>query len=456
MIPIISIIGRPNVGKSTLFNKLTKTNDALIGNLNKITYDRKYGKFKWNKYNFIIIDTGGINKIKKNSIEKQILNQSLIAIEESDIILYMIDHKENLNQFDLQIISHLINRKKNIIIVINKIDIINKNKKQIINKNILGIKEIIFISAYYKKGINKLIKKIILVYKKKIYILNNLEKKENKIKSKKILNKSKFLAPIKIAIIGRPNVGKSTLINLITKEERMIVFNTPGTTRDHIYIPVEYKNKKYIFIDTPGICRNNKIKNKIIKFSIIKTLKTILKADIVLLIINISNIIYNQDLSLLEFILNNKKALVIAINKCDILSKSKQKEILEIIKIKLKFINFIKINFISALKNKGINNLFKSINETYKCIYIKINTSNLNNILKIITNKHQPKIINGKKIKLKYANVGGYNPLIIIIHGKRLELLTDSYKRYIIKNIQYKLNIIGNPIQIKFINNKKP
>lgn len=467
MTPIITLIGRQNVGKSTLFNRLTHTNNALVANFSGLTRDRQYGFAKFKNNEFIIIDTGGIYE-NKNHIEMKITNQSLLAINEADIIFFIVDARSNLMPEDQSIAKYLYNYKKITFLIVNKIDGLNYDIA-ISDFYSLGFSKIHAITATHGYGIKKLIENALIPFfykkEKKYNIITNNNHTTNIIKENNqiIKNNNNFQnnnnlnnIPIKLAIVGCPNVGKSTLINFLLKEERLIVYDTPGTTRDSIYIPMTFNNYKYILIDTAGVRKRNKIIKNIEKFSIIKTLKAIKDSHIVLLLIDACKGISNQDLSLLNFILNNGRSIVIAINKWDNINKKNQISIKNKLNFKLSFINFVQIHFISALYGNGIKNLFQSILKTYNSSIHHINTSLLNKIMHMAINNNQPPLLYGRRIKLKYAHSGGYNPLIIVIHGNQVNNLSNTYKRYLLNYFCYSLKIIGTPVRIIFKENKNP
>ncbi|QJC29798.1 ribosome biogenesis GTPase Der [Enterobacteriaceae endosymbiont of Plateumaris sericea] len=450
--PIVTIIGSPNSGKSTLYNLLTKTNKALVNNIPGFTRDRNYGYVKIHKYQFICIDTGSIisDNNAKNKIE---LNNSLVnkqtfkAIKESDLILFIIKGLY-LTNIDYEIIDKIRPYKKNIIIILNRNN--NYCEKEFYS---LGYK-IYNINIIDVHHINKLLL-LLLPYIKNIFRKKNLIKIKNFKYNNSIENNS-----IKLAIIGTPNAGKSTLINNILEEDRMIVNNIAGTTRDSIFIPIENMNKitkKYfnnlILIDTAGIKKKNKIKN--IEKNIIKdSFLSIKKSKIILFIIDGSKEIFShQDMSIINYIINQGKPIILVINKYDKIQFKNIKQIKEIIKVKFPFIPMI---FISAKYGLGLKKLFKLLFKIYNLTNQKINTSKLMKIMYLAINNFPPPMINNHRIKLKYIHVGKYNPLTLIIHGNQVKKLENNYKRYLSNFLYKKLNFFGIPIFLKFKENKNP
>ncbi|QCI24631.1 ribosome biogenesis GTPase Der [Buchnera aphidicola (Muscaphis stroyani)] len=449
MLPIISLIGRTNVGKSTLFNILTKSRNALVADYPGLTRDRQYGYiFLEKQKKGILIDTAGLD-IQLERIKKKAYVQTLKAIKESDLILFIVDAYDGLMPQEKNLSQFIRKYNKKIILIINKIDKSFKTSK--INEFYeLGFKNQHQISARCNQGISTLILKYLIPwinmnFKEKLNSqLNIKSQKENK-------------REIKIALIGRPNVGKSTLTNAFLKKKQMITCQIPGTTLDSISTPMTHRKKNYILIDTAGTVKKNKISNVIEKFSMIKTLQSIENANVVLLIIDASTkTISNQDLSLASFIVKTGKSIVVVINKYDLLHNTEKKRFKNLIEKKLQFLFFSRIHFISALKNMGIFNILKSVNEAYINSQNKISASILTKSMHIATKKHQPPIIKGRRIKLKYAHLGSFNPLIIIIHGNQIKCLPNSYKKYLINFFYNMFKIKGALIQIKFKENLNP
>lgn len=464
MMPIVALIGRPNVGKSTLFNQLTRTHDALVADFPGLTRDRKYGRAKWGSYEFIVIDTSGIDDIQEGS-KFYITKQSLVAIEEADIVLFMVDGRAGLVGEDQSIAKHLRSCEKTTIIVVNKIDGIDVDSS-VGDFYALGMSNIIPISASYGRGINNLLEKgVLLLMRAKLRLPVADEDKfkswlEDKTETRKQEEKKKpfnpQMLPIKLAIVGRPNVGKSTLTNCILGKERMVVSDMPGTTRDSVYIPIFRNKRKYVLIDTAGVRKRSKVTETVEKFSIIKTLQAIKDANVVLLVIDACEGISFQDLSLLSFILNSGRSLVIVINKWDRLSSNSLKKRGEILDCHLRFIDFARIHFISALHGSGINNLFESVNEAYQCANKRVNTALLTRIMRMAVEEHKPPLVQGRRAKPKYAHAGGYNPPVIIIHGTQVKDLSNNYKRYLMNYFRHSLKIRGTPLRIQFNEGTNP
>ncbi|QIE02267.1 ribosome biogenesis GTPase Der [Buchnera aphidicola] len=443
MIPMIVLIGRTNVGKSTIFNILTKTKNALVSNHQGITRDRQYGSIVL-KYNTkaILIDTAGFD-IQSNEIEIEAYKQTLKAIQESNLILFIVDAHAGLMPQENDIAKKIRKYHKKTILVINKID--GANSIPHINEfYMLGFKNIQQISAIHNRGIDTLKNKYLIPWIEKTFQKQQF--------NNEIIKK----LPIKIAFIGKPNVGKSTLINKILNKKRMITSYIAGTTRDSISTEIKYNNKNYLLIDTAGVSKNKRRTNIIEKFSIIKTFQTIEQSNVVLLIIDANVKICHRDLSLANFIINTGKGIIIIINKCDLLNAIEKKKIHKIIEQQIKFFHFLRIHFISALNNQGIFEIFNSIYESYQASQIKISTSKLTKIMHMATKKHQPPMIKGQQIKLKYAHLGSSNPLTIIIHGNRVKYLSSSYKKYLMNLFYNILRIKGAPIQIQFKENVNP
>lgn len=474
MTPVVALVGRPNVGKSTLFNRLTRTRDALVADFPGLTRDRKYGQAHIAGYQFIVIDTGGIDGTEEG-VEEKMAEQSLQAIEEADIVLFLVDARAGLTSADIGIAGYLRQRQhKTMVLVANKTDGIDADS-HIAEFYQLGLGEVMPIAASQGRGISALIEQVLAPVATKpdesavenpedsmqdewhgefdfsdendTALLDEAPEEEQADDSEK---------NIKIAIVGRPNVGKSTLTNRILGEDRVVVYDMPGTTRDSIYIPMERDGQQYTLIDTAGVRKRGKVTLTVEKFSVIKTLQAIQDANVVLLTIDAREGIADQDLSLLGFILNAGRSLVIVVNKWDGLNQDIKDQVKSELDRRLDFIDFARVHFISALHGSGVGNLFESVQEAYRCATRKMSTSMLTRILQMATEEHQPPMIAGRRIKLKYAHVGGYNPPVIVIHGNQTDKLPDSYKRYLSNYYRRSLKIVGSPVRIQFQEGNNP
>ena len=479
--PVVALVGRPNVGKSTLFNRLTRTRDALVADFPGLTRDRKYGQAHLAGYDFIVIDTGGIDGTEEG-VEEKMAEQSLLAIEEADIVLFLVDARAGLTSADIGIANYLRQRQnKTTVVVANKVDGIDADS-HCAEFYQLGLGEIAQIAASQGRGITSLMEHVLAPFAEQIAETTEESAVENADVFSEVTEFDEWdedfdfsneedtalldeeLAQeqtpdkqnIKIAIVGRPNVGKSTLTNRILGEDRVVVYDMPGTTRDSIYIPMERDGQNYTLIDTAGVRKRGKVHLAVEKFSVIKTLQAIQDANVVLLVIDARENISDQDLSLLGFILNAGRSLVIVVNKWDGLDTDVKDRVKSELDRRLDFIDFARVHFISALHGSGVGNLFDSVKEAYECATQKMTTSLLTRILQIAVDEHQPPMISGRRVKLKYAHPGGYNPPIIVIHGNQVDKLPDSYKRYLSNHFRRSLKIIGSPIRLQFQEGNNP
>jgi GTP-binding protein len=459
MIPVVALVGRPNVGKSTLFNRLTRTRDALVADFPGLTRDRKYGRAFLSGYEFIVVDTGGIDGTEEG-IETKMAEQSLAAIEEADVVLFMTDARAGLTAADLSIAQHLRSRQKTTFVVANKVDGIDADSACAEFWS-LGLGEVYQMAASQGRGVTNMIEYALTPYAEAMGIVRQgedevTEEREYTEEEAEAEQKRLQDLPIKLAIIGKPNVGKSTLTNRILGEERVVVFDEPGTTRDSIYIPMEREGREYVIIDTAGVRRRSKVHQVIEKFSVIKTLKAVEDANVVLLIIDAREGIAEQDLGLLGFALNAGRALVIAVNKWDGIDQGIKDRVKSELDRRLGFIDFARIHFISALHGTGVGHLFESIEEAYDSATRRVSTSMLTRIMQMSQDDHQPPLVNGRRVKLKYAHAGGYNPPIVVIHGNQVSRLPDSYKRYMMNYFRRSLKVVGTPIQLRFQEGDNP
>jgi GTP-binding protein len=466
MLPVVALVGRPNVGKSTLFNRLTRSRDALVADYPGLTRDRQYGKAEVEEHPFIVIDTGGIEGNEKG-IDALMAEQSLIAIDEADAVLFMVDARVGLTSADQGIASHLRKQDKKVFLVANKVDGIDADSA-VADFYSLGLGDVVHqIAAAHGRGVTQLLTLALTPHIAELGRPKVLENDEfdgdfeenidhDALDQKNIDDAPEETDTIKLAIIGKPNVGKSTLTNRILGEDRVVVFDMPGTTRDSVYIPMEHNGRPYTLIDTAGIRRRKNVTDIVEKFSVIKTLRAIEDANVCLLIIDAQEGISDQDLSLLGFILEAGRSLVLAVNKWDGLDDHVKDRIKSELDRRLGFIDFARIHFISALHGTGVGHLYESVEEAFVSATKRISTSMVTKILDMAVFDHQPPMHQGRRIKLKYAHAGGYNPPIIVIHGNLAKNLPPSYKRYLMNYYRKSLKIMGTPIRIEFRETSNP
>lgn len=436
MIPVIALVGRPNVGKSTLFNRFTKTQAALVADFPGLTRDRQYGQASFQNKPFIVVDTGGIG-VDDLAVDALMSKQSKQAIEEADYVLFLVDARAGLTPIDEEVAASLRKLNKPVFLVVNKVDGAEK-ELACLDFSRLGFHQVFPISASHGRGIHDLLSH--LCGTQEDVVLEEVEED----------------ASTKIAFVGRPNVGKSTLVNRILGEERVVVYDLPGTTRDSIAIPFSRDGQAYTLIDTAGIRRRARVFEKIEKFSIIKTLQSIKDAHVCLLLIDAKEGLTDQDLHLLGFIVEAGKGLVVAVNKWDGLDADHREMVRSELDRRLHFIKFAKISFISALHGTGVGTLFKDINEAYSSAIKRWSTPQLTRLLQDIVLQNPPPLVSGRRVKLRYAHMGGHNPPIIVIHGNQVDVLSETYKRYLTNAFSQHLQLVGTPIKIEFKGNVNP
>lgn len=454
MLPVVALVGRPNVGKSTLFNRLTNTRDALVADFPGLTRDRNYGQATWEQKQFIVVDTGGITG-DEEGIDAEMAHQSLRAIDEADVVLFLVDARAGLLPADIGIAEHLRKVNKKLFVVANKVDGIDGDSESA-DFYTLGLGTIHQIAAAHGRGVSLLLEQALTPLAEEFPDMQVQPKEvHEELDAEQQLERLKNL-PIKLAIVGKPNVGKSTLTNRILGEDRVVVFDMPGTTRDSVYIPLERDGREYILIDTAGVRRRKRVADAVEKFSIVKTLQAIEEANVVLMVIDAREGIADQDLSLLGYILNSGRSLVVAVNKWDGLSTDIKDDIKRELDRRLGFIDFARLHFISALHGSGVGNLFESVIEAYDSATQRVGTAMLTQIMEMAQAEHQPPMVRGRRVKMKYAHAGGYNPPVIVIHGNQVDDLPGSYKRYLMNYYRKSLKVMGTPIKIEFREGANP
>lgn len=440
MLPVIALVGRPNVGKSTLFNRLTRSRDALVADLPGLTRDRKYGEGRLGNCDYIVIDTGGISG-DEDGIDQRMAEQSLQAIDEANIVLFLVDGRAGLNPADEMIANHLRRQEKECWLVVNKTDGIDPDVAMA-DFYALGIGQPVPIAASHGRNVTMLMDEVLAPF-----IVEEDEEAEGE---------QEHDDSIRIAIVGRPNVGKSTLVNRMLGEDRVVVYDQAGTTRDSIYIPYERDGQDYTLIDTAGVRRRKNIKEAVEKFSIVKTLQAIKDANVVVSVIDAREGVTEQDLSMLGFVIDSGRALVVTLNKWDGMTSEDREHVKTQVERRLEFAGFARFHFISALHGTGVGNLYDSINEAYDCAMAKWSTNQLTKLLEDVVADHQPPAVNNRRIKLRYAHQGGSNPPIIVVHGNQTNALPGSYKRYLENRFIKYLKIKGTPIRFEFRTSDNP
>ena len=438
MIPVIAIVGRPNVGKSTLFNRLTKARDALVADYSGLTRDRKYGEGEFAGQRFIAIDTGGISG-EEEGIDSVMAMQSFLAIEEADAILFLVDCRDGLTVADEALAKTLRRKTVPVFIVANKIDGSNPDIA-LVDFYGLGFAKVYPLTASQGRGVKTLITEVLASFPE-----SQTPKEQQQAQS-----------GIKIAIVGRPNVGKSTLVNRLLGEERVVVYDEPGTTRDSIYINYERAGKPYTLIDTAGVRRRKNIKLSVEKFSIVKTLQAIDDSNVTVLLVDAREGLVEQDLHLLGYCIDAGRALVVGINKWDGIDQDQRSWIKRELERRLRFADFVDLHFISALHGTGVGKLYKSIERAYHSATDKLSTNALTRILEDAVADHPPPLVRGRRIKLRYAHPGGRNPPLIIIHGNQVDGLPRHYIRYLEKTFRRALDLHGTPINIELKSSDNP
>ncbi|MDC0535008.1 ribosome biogenesis GTPase Der [Francisellaceae bacterium] len=430
MLPVIAIVGRPNVGKSTLFNAITKSRTALVYDMPGVTRDRQYGEASLDEKPFIVIDTGGLSG-NDIAIDEHMANQSIQAIEEADQVYFVVDGKGGLTSADEYIASLLRTRNKETALVVNKVDGVQE-ECALSDFYQLGLGEPFPVSASHRKGINHLLEATLSE------ILNVSE--EDTVKPK----------GIKFALIGKPNVGKSTLTNRMIGDDRVVVYDQPGTTRDSIYIPFSRFDKDYTIIDTAGVRRKSKVGETLEKFSIVKTLQAIRDAHVVVIVIDARESLTDQDLHLIGFAIHSGRSIVVAINKWDGMKLDDKEQVKKQVDRRMQFVrDFADIYYISALHGTNVGHIFESIDAAYESANKKLTTTDLTNALKIAMEENQPPMSGRFRIKPKYAHLGGHNPPVIVIHGTQVDKLPNNYQRYLIKFFREAFQLVGTPLSLE-------
>ena len=441
MLPVVALVGRPNVGKSTLFNRLTRSRDALVADFPGLTRDRQYGEGRVGPRPYIVIDTGGFEPVKSQGIVKEMASQAELAIEEADVVIFVTDARTGLTPHDQRIAQRLRRANRPVILAVNKAEGLDAIVASEFYELSMG--EPLLISASHGHGVHGLIE----------LALGHCPEEEEEPEEETEEGK---LPKVKVAVAGRPNAGKSTLINALLGEERLLAFDMAGTTRDAIKVDFDYEGRDYCLLDTAGLRRKGKVFEAIEKFSVVKTLQAIADANVVILVLDAMEGITEHDAHIAGYVLESGRALVVAINKWEMLDSYERSRIDEEMEHKLYFLNWARQIRISALKRNGLNHLMKAVSDAHAAAFTKLSTPKLTRALIEAVERQSPPRVKGIRPKLRYAHQGGQNPPVVVIHGNALQAVPDSYRRYLEGWFRDKFDLAGTPLRIEFKINHNP
>ncbi len=436
MLPVVALVGRPNVGKSTLFNVLTRSRDALVADMPGVTRDRHYGICRGGDRPFMVVDTGGLVE-EVEGLAAMASRQVNVAIEEADAVVFVVDARDGLLPMDQSILKQLRRAGKTILLAVNKVDGLDESVAMIDFAR-LGIADPLPLSTAHGRGVSSLIDAL-------MSMLPEIEQTEPDPD-----------AGIRVAVIGRPNVGKSTLVNRLLGEDRVIASDVPGTTRDAIRIAMERDGKRYTLIDTAGVRRRARVEAALEKFSVIKTMQSLEAADVAILMLDAVEGVTDQDSALIGHVIDAGRALVIAVNKWDGLDKYRRDQCVASLSRKLQFVPWARQVFISALHGSGVGELMKSVNRAYAATTRQFTSSELTRALEAAHTAHQPPLVRGHAPKLRFAHPGANRPPTIVIHGSRTRYIDEAYRRYLENFFRKRYRLEGTPIRIEFRDGENP
>ena len=440
MKPVIALVGRPNVGKSTLFNRLTKSRDAIVADFAGLTRDRHYGNGRLGRREFIVIDTGGFEPDAGSGIYMEMAKQTRQAVAEADVVVFVVDARAGLSGQDHEIAAFLRKLGKPCILVANKAEGM-KEGAQLAEFYELGLGDVLPVAAAHGQGVRSMLERAL-----EVLALPELDEEEEPTES----------TAIKLAVAGRPNVGKSTLINTWLGEERLVAFDLPGTTRDAITVPFEYKGQRFELVDTAGLRKKGQVFEAIEKFSVVKTLQAIESAHVVLLLIDATQGVTDQDAHIAGYVLESGRAVVVAVNKWDAIDEYQRELVKRSLETRLAFLKFAALHLISARKRQGLAPLWDSILQAYRAANCKMPTPILTRLLMEAVQFQTPKKVGAHRPKLRYAHQGGMNPPVIVVHGNSLEHVTEAYKRFLEGRFRKAFNLIGTPLRIQMKSAENP
>ena len=440
MKPVLALVGRPNVGKSTLFNRLTQSRDAIVADFAGLTRDRHYGNGRLGRREFIVIDTGGFEPTAESGIYKEMAKQTRQAVAESDVVMFVVDARAGISAQDHDIANYLRRLGKPTLLVANKAEGMQQGL-QLVEFFELGLGEVLPVSAAHGQGVRSMVEEA-------LDRLGIAEPDDDEATEDETV--------IRLAVAGRPNVGKSTLINAWLGEERLVAFDLPGTTRDAISVPFEREGQKFELIDTAGLRRKGKVFEAIEKFSVVKTLQAIEKAHVVLLLLDAEQGVTDQDAHIAGFILESGRSVVLAINKWDAVDAYQRQIVERSVEQRLAFLKFAQMHLISAKKRQGLGPLWKSIAQAHASATRKMPTPVLTRLLQEAVAFQQPQRSGMYRPKMRYAHQGGMNPPVIVVHGNSLEHVSDSYKRFLEGRFRKAFDLVGTPLRIEMKTSSNP
>ncbi len=480
MKPVIALVGRPNVGKSTLFNKLTKTRDALVADFPGLTRDRQYGDGRVGGFDYLIIDTGGLSG-EPETLDAAMADQTLQAVVEADLVVFLVDGRDGATSIDEDIADVLRRMAKPVLLCVNKTDGIGDDQASL-DFYSLGFDKMASIAAAHNRGLGSLMAEAANILNVEVADeAKRLSRKQRRQLAEQaealkaleasadedgtadastakdpFVERDELSAELRIAFVGRPNVGKSTLINRLVGDDRVIAYDQPGTTRDSVHVPFTRGGKEYTLVDTAGVRRRGKVSETVEKFSIIKTLQAIDDSNVCVMLLDATDGVTEQDLHLLGHIIEKGRALVVAVNKWDTLNSEERDNVKTVLERRVEFLKFTRIHFISALQGSGVNDLFKSVNRAYSSAFAKLQTPRLTRLLEVAVQQHQPPLKAGRRIKLRYAHQGGMNPPVIVVHGTQASKTPVAYQRYLINQYMKSLHLFGTPLRLELRDGENP
>jgi GTP-binding protein len=437
MLPVVALVGRPNVGKSTLFNALTGTRDALVADIPGVTRDRKYGFGENAPHRFIVIDTGGLIEAPRG-VSERMARQTGRAIEEADRLVFLVDGQNGLDPADRFVADVLRRSGKPVTVAVNKSE---DRDAGVVSAEFhaLGFGEPVAVSAAHRQGIGDLMDRA----------LAGLEPAAADVESSADRT-------IRVCVIGRPNVGKSTLINRLVGEERLVTFDQPGTTRDAVEVPFERDGTRYVLIDTAGVRRRARVEESLEKWSVVKTLQAVDDAHVVIGVVDARGEVAEQDATLFGLVADRGRALVVAVNKWDNVEPGRREDVKGQLALRLRFLDFAPVHFISALHGSGVGELIAAVRAAYEAAMREMPTPDLTRVLEAAIRQHQPPLVRGRRIRLRYAHQGGRNPPVVVVHGAQAERTPEDYRRYLANCYREAFRLAGTPVRVDFRSEENP